>query len=171
MDDTGDRTNRQKNLVGFQVGDVCYAVDIFSVREIIHPLSLVDLPHAPEAVLGVADHRGEVVPVIDLRKRFGVESIAPLAFSRPKWIIVDVRGRSVGLLVDLVTDVFGRAPADHREVPALGSGDDIRGISDVYMHEGSLVFVIDVDRVADAAAEIDVSSIAPSSIPAEGKRG
>ena len=68
------RADRTKNLVGFLVGDVRYAVDILRVREIINPLGVVPLPHAPPVVVGVSDHRGQVVPVIDLRKRFGLPS-------------------------------------------------------------------------------------------------
>src|SRR5687767_5938994 len=98
----GDRT---KNLVGFLVGDVRYAVDILRVREIINPLPVVPLPHAPPVVVGVADHRGQVVPVIDLRRRFGLPLIE--ITRRTKWIIVRAGERASGLVVDAVTDVFG----------------------------------------------------------------
>ncbi|MFW6051203.1 MAG: chemotaxis protein CheW [Myxococcota bacterium] len=151
------RTDRSKNLVGFLVGDVFYAVDIFRVREIINPLPVVNLPHAPPVVLGVADHRGDVVPVIDLRRRFGLPPEAPTR--RTKWIVVDAGGKAVGLVVDAVTDVFGAGPAEQRAVPALGVGDEARGIAAVYLHDGALVFVIDVDRVAAPAEAIDVSAV------------
>ncbi|MFW5876939.1 MAG: chemotaxis protein CheW [Myxococcota bacterium] len=150
-------TNRSKNLVGFLVGDVNYAVDIFRVREIINPLPVVTLPHASPVVLGVADHRGDVVPVIDLRRRF--ELPAQASGRRAKWIVVGASGRPVGLAVDAVTEVFGGDPAEQRSVPSLGAGDQARGIADVYLHEGSLVFVIDVDRVAAPAEEIDVAQV------------
>lgn len=147
----GDRT---KNLVGFQVGDVCYAVEILKVREIINPLPVVQLPRSPKTILGVADHRGEVVPVLDLRSRFGLERTQTTR--RTKWVIVAANTRSVGLVVDAVTDVFGTLPEAQRSVPKLGLGDEARGISAVFMHERQLVFVIDVDRVASPAEEIDV---------------
>ncbi len=71
------RRDRMKNLVGFLVGDVRYAVDILKVREIINPLDIVELPQSPSSVVGVADHRGEVVPIVDLRARFGLPSAEP----------------------------------------------------------------------------------------------
>ncbi|MBC7171401.1 MAG: purine-binding chemotaxis protein CheW [Polyangiaceae bacterium] len=148
------RGDRAKNLVGFHVGDVFYAVQILRVREIINPLQTVRLPQSPKVIVGVADHRGEVVPVLDLRTRFGLERVANTR--RTKWVIVGVNGRSVGLVVDAVTDVFGTGPESERAVPQLGSGDEARGIASVYMYERQLVFVIDVDRVASAAEEIDV---------------
>lgn len=144
-----NRSDRTKNLVGFIVGGIRYAVDILRVREIINPQDLVALPNAPPVVTGVADHRGEVMPILDLRRRFGLPPEA--ATRRTKWIIVRVGRRSAGLVVDAVTEVFGAGEDSARQVPELGAGDAARGISAVHAHEGSLVFVIDVDRIAAAA--------------------
>ena len=155
MDLVRHRTDRSKNLVGFVVGDVRYAVDILRVREIINPLPIVTLPHAPPAVLGVADHRGLVIPIVDLRRRFGLEPAAPTR--RTKWIVVQVDGRAVGLVVDAVTDVFGAAETDQRDAPELGAGDAARGILAVYKYDAALVFVLDIDRVAAPAEVIDVA--------------
>lgn len=148
------RSDRTKNLVGFLVGDVRYAVDILRVREVVNPLPIVGLPHAPPVVVGVADHRGEVIPVVDLRRRFGLPANEDPR--RTKWIIVQTGDRSAGLVVDAVTDVFGAGAPDQREVPQLGAGDAARGISAVYAHEGTLVFVVDVDRLAAAAEFVDL---------------
>jgi purine-binding chemotaxis protein CheW len=138
------RPDPEKSLVGFVVGDVEYAVPIGSVKEIVNPISLTELPHAPAAVAGVADHRGEVVPIVDLRTRFGIEGKRDAR--RAKWILVDVRGRTVGLIVDGVTEVFGTGGAELRSPPRLGPGDDARGLTGVTSHEGRLTFVLDVDR-------------------------
>ena len=150
------RADRSKNLVGFMVGSVQYAVSIFEVREIINPMPVVELPHAPAVVLGVTDHRGEVLPIVDLRARFGLDSATRTR--RTKWIIVNLEGRAVGLVVDAVTDVFGTTRVDERAVPALGRGDEVRGIEQVFNHGGKLVFVIDVARVAAPARGLDIDS-------------
>jgi purine-binding chemotaxis protein CheW len=154
------RADRSKNLVGFQVGSVAYAVDIQRVHEIINPLPLVQLPHAPDSVLGVADHRGEVIPVIDLRVRFGLPTTE--LTRRTKWLIVATRSGKAGLVVDGVTEVFGAGPADARSVPKLGRGDETRGLAAVFAYEGGLVFVIDGDRVAAPAEALDLPGIAAS---------
>ncbi len=160
------RTDRTKNLVGFLVGEVRYAIDILRVREIINPLPIVDLPHAPSSVVGVADHRGAVVPILDLRKRFGLAAVE--ATRRTKWVIVDVGERSVGFVVDAVTDVFGANATEQREVPRIG-GNDARGIVAVYSVEvesrgaertTALVFVIDALRVAEPTLALDVGGVA-----------
>ena len=127
-----------KGLVGFSVGDVAYAIPVSHVREVVNPLPTSALPHAPPAVVGVSDIRGVVVPVIDLRIRFG--EARRERTRKTKWIVVDV-GRLVALVVDAVTGVFG-APAP-RAAPDLGGGEEARGIVGVVTREGKLVFVLD----------------------------
>jgi len=149
---TRHRSDPQKNLVGFIVGDVHYAVEIGLVREIVNPLELTRLPHTPMEVAGVADHRGEVLPVIDLRIRFGLEPQGPARST--KWIRFSVGDdRSVGIIVDAVTGVFGAD--DSRPTPEVGGNRELRGISGVVTHNGRLTFVLDVSRfieIADALA-------------------
>jgi purine-binding chemotaxis protein CheW len=139
----------QRSLVAFIVGAVRYALEIAQVREIVSPLALTRLPHTPEGLAGVADHRGEVVPIIDLRARFEL----PLASSRKmKWILVEVAGRTVGLVVDDVLGVLRVAISDFRPPPDLGGGEQARGISSVTSHGGDLVFVLDLSHFEKLAA-------------------
>lgn len=163
------RHDPSKSLVGFFVGSVHYAIPIGRVKEIANPLEMVALPHAPHAVVGVADYRGQVVPVIDLRMRFGME--AGPATRRTKWLVVEVGPRIVALVVDAVSEVFGTGGADLRPAPSLGGGDDTRGIAGVANHDGSLVFVLDTARLRDlteplaAAGQIGASDQARSLLP------
>ncbi len=168
------RSDQAKNLVSFLVGEVRYAVDIHLVREIVNPLPLVSLPHAPAEVIGVSDHRGNVLPIVDLRVRFGLK-VADVT-RRTKWIIVTIPGSDervearagarertsvVALVVDAVTDVFGAGKAEQRSVPELGRGHDLRGISQVYSHDGTLVFVVDPNVVTSAAQQLDPTTLPP----------
>jgi purine-binding chemotaxis protein CheW len=141
------RHDPSKSLVGFIVGDVHYAVPIAKVKEIANALEIVALPHAPREIVGVADYRGEVVPVVDLRTRFGL-TVAEKT-RKSKWIVVDVVGRPAALVVDAVTDVFGTGGTELRPTPLLGGGDDLRGISGVTNHGGAMVFVLDTGRLRD----------------------
>jgi purine-binding chemotaxis protein CheW len=154
MPDFGQRhrADPQKSLVGFVVGDVHYAIGIGQVREIVNPLPITTLPHTPPEVSGVADHRGDVVPVIDLRTRFG---LAPTAPSRStKWILVDAGERMVGLVVDAVTEVFGTGGDEIRPTPVMGGSRDLRGIRGVTNHNGILVFVLDTKRFTEVVHDI-----------------
>jgi purine-binding chemotaxis protein CheW len=164
------RHDPSKHFVGFTVGDVVYAVRIELVREIVNPLDVVELPRAPQAVRGVADYRGVVVPVVDLRERFGLPNVPPTR--RNKWIVVDVGredtppneagavgppsatsgGAFCALVVDAVTEVFGTGGAEVRPAPPLGGGDALRGIAGVTSHDEHLVFVLDVRAFSAIAA-------------------
>jgi purine-binding chemotaxis protein CheW len=141
------RHDPSKSLVGFVVGEVVYAIPIARVREISNPLTAVELPHAPHAIAGVADYRGEVVPVVDLRVRFGLPLLERTR--RTKWIVIDLGGRHAALVVDAVTDVFGTGGNELRAAPPLGAGDDVRGIVGVTNFAGRMVFVLDVLRFKD----------------------
>ena len=147
------RPDPQKSLVGFAVGDVAYAVPIADVREIVNPLVLTELPHAPVAVVGVADHRGDVIPVVDLRTRFGLRQLPDR--QRSKWILVHVDGRLIGLVVDRVLDVFGTSGAEVRPPPTLGGGEEMRGILGVTTHDGTLTFVLDVSRFDELVRPVE----------------
>ena len=173
------RHDPSKDLVGFLVGDVMYAVRIGVVREIVNPLSVVDLPRAPHAVKGVADYRGEVVPVIDLRERFGLAQALPSR--RSKWIVLDVRpsdvedatsgARYAALVVDAVTEVFGLSGGELRPSPPLGVGDDTRGIEGVTTLGTRLVFVLDAGAFGPVAlAALAHPSVAPAVNGARGER-
>jgi purine-binding chemotaxis protein CheW len=151
------RPDPQKSLVGFAVGDVAYAVPIGDVREIVNPLVLTELPHAPAAVVGVADHRGDVIPVVDLRARFGLPPLADR--QRSKWILVQVEGRLVGLVVDRVLDVFGTSGAEIRPPPMLGGGEDVRGILGVTNRDGGLTFVLDVSRFDEIVRPVEQAGL------------
>jgi purine-binding chemotaxis protein CheW len=171
------RHDPSKNLVGFLVGEVMYAVRIEMVREIVNPIDVVALPRAPKSVLGVAEFRKVVVPVIDLRERFGLPSVA--LSRKTKWIVLDVAppassaaagptslvaGRYAALVVDAVTEVFGYGEGGIRPAPPLGHGDDVRGIEGVTTFgvddRKKLVFILDA-RAFSALAQAALGSEMP----------
>ncbi|MCA9603349.1 MAG: chemotaxis protein CheW [Polyangiales bacterium] len=131
--------------MGFSVAGTDYALDIQSVQEIIQPLPLSKLPDAHRSVLGLSDHRGDIIPVLDLRVRFGIN--APPAL-RSKWIVASSSAGRVGFVVDSVTEVFAADGDARGAVPALASSELDRGISYACRRDGRLVFVLDVARVA-----------------------
>jgi purine-binding chemotaxis protein CheW len=155
-----------KTLVGFSVGGVYYAIAIGQVREVSSPLPTVSLPHAPPAVQGVADYRGEVVPVVDLRVRFGLPKAE--ASRRIKWVVVDLGGRFAALIVDEMLGVFGTVGLELRPAPPLGGGEDARGILGVTTHTRGLVFVLDVGSFTELTARLALPEAPPSpALPAK----
>lgn len=147
------RIDPQKSLVGFVVGDVFYAIDISAVKEIVNPLPVTPLPHTPPEVVGVADYRGEVVPVISLRIRFGLPLVDPTRST--KWIIINGGAGRIGIVVDAVTEVFGTAGGELRATPDVGGYKGARGISGVTSHAGALTFVLDTDKFLEVLQALE----------------
>ena len=158
----------ERPLVGFHVGDGYFAVDVPTVREIVAPGSLVVVPHSSSIVRGVTDHRGRVVPVIDLRKRFGLVTLPNSR--RTKWIIVEApNGPWLGLVVDDVTEVFNVTSVHERQAPRLGPDEVAKGFSRVYVFDGALVLVLDLAAIGRAVEDGGGSVLAPSwNAPAPG---
>jgi purine-binding chemotaxis protein CheW len=152
------------------VGTVKYALEIAQVREIVTPLPLTQLPHTPSGLAGVADHRSEVVPIIDLRAKFGVH-VDPEPNKKSKWILVEIARRTVGLMVNEVIGVLRIPTGEFRPAPDLGGGEQARGISSVATHGGELVFVLDLTRFEQLAASFDHRSLSPVAVVSEHPKG
>jgi purine-binding chemotaxis protein CheW len=142
------RPDLERSYVGFRLGDAHYAVPIARVREIITPSPTTPLPEMPSAVMGVVEHRGEVVPVVDAGLELGLGPVEQNA--RQRWVLVAIEKRSVALAVDRVTEVFG-TDAPIRPAPKDGEASTLLG---VVQHEGELVFVLDTTRFARLVEEL-----------------
>jgi purine-binding chemotaxis protein CheW len=104
-------------LLAFRVGSEEYVVDVRRVREVVAPLPVRRMPRIPAFLEGVADLRGEVIPIVDARRRFGLVAGTPTR--KTKLVVVQVAGMPVGLVVDAVHEVL-RIPRDAiRAAPPL----------------------------------------------------
>ena len=101
---SGLSTDKLDQLISFAIGDEDYGIDIQTVKEVIRHREITRLPKAPEFVKGVINLRGDVIPIIDLRERFGMEQKEYTTMTRV--IVVEVEGRSVGMVVDSVSHVI-----------------------------------------------------------------
>jgi purine-binding chemotaxis protein CheW len=108
-------------LCTFRVGGEEYALDIMRVREIIPPLPVTTVPRAPSFVEGVARLRGDVLPVVDVRKRFGLAPTPPTR--RTRFLVVMVGRRRIALVVDEVCEVLRVSRAELGPAPALVGQD------------------------------------------------
>jgi len=104
-------------VVIFTLNRQQYGVDIAKVYEIIRMPAITPIPHAPYFVEGVINLRGKIIPVIDLRKRFGMSEIERDKATRI--IVVDVDGLTVGMIVDSVMEVFRLQEATLEPAPSL----------------------------------------------------
>jgi purine-binding chemotaxis protein CheW len=132
-------------LVTFSIEDEEFGVEILKVQEIIRMLEITRVPRAPQFVEGVINLRGKVIPIIDLRKRFGLET-------RPhdkntRIIVIEINAMIVGFVVDSVSEVL-RIPANTIEPPPpVVSGFDSEYISGVGKLQDRLLILLDLDRL------------------------
>ena len=135
----------ERQLVVFQLGAEFYGVDIARVHEIIRLQSITRVPRAPAFVEGVINLRGKVIPVVDLRRRFGLESSEHTRASRI--VVVEIGDQVVGVIVDGVSEVL-RVTGASVEPPS----PVVAGIESEYIHgiaklDDRLVILLDLDRV------------------------
>lgn len=110
-------SSRTVQLVSFTVGNEEYGVDIMAVREIRAWSETTPLPNTPEVVRGVINMRGAIVPIFDLRARFGMPRTEPTKYNVV--IIVSISSRIVGILVDAVSDIITINEDEIRPMPSM----------------------------------------------------
>jgi purine-binding chemotaxis protein CheW len=132
-------------LVTFSIGEEEFGVEILKVQEINRMMEITRVPKAPDFVEGVINLRGRVIPVIDLRKRFGLES--KVHDKDTRIIVIEINKMIVGFVVDAVSEVL-RIPADTVEPPPpVVAGLDSEYISGVGKLEDRLLILLDLDRL------------------------
>jgi len=134
-------------LVTFQVGPEEYGLDISVITEVIRPPEITSLPHMPRFVRGVINLRGTIIPIVDLRTRFGLQTISDNARKMRVLIIRGAPQGLLGLVVDGVREVL-RVPAaavDPAPDAAKSAGADF--IAGVAKTAGRLVILLDADKI------------------------
>ena len=131
-------------LVSFTLGEEEYGIDILKVQEINRMMEITHVPKCAYFVEGVVNLRGKVIPVLDLRKRFGLE---PNNTKETRIIVVDIDGRTVGLIVDSVSEVL-RLPKETIDPtpPMISTSIDAQAIKGVGKLEDRLIIIIDIEK-------------------------
>jgi len=136
---------QEEQLVIFEVANEICGVNISTVQEIIRMQPITGVPRAPEFVEGVINLRGKVIPVIDLRERFGFEKTEETKSTRI--VVVEVENNTVGMIVDAVAEVL-RLPTAAIEPPSpvveTVDSEYMRGIGKV---DERLIILLDLEKV------------------------
>ena len=132
-------------LVSFKLDNEEYAVDILKVQEINRMVEITSIPNAPSSVEGVINLRGKVIPVVNLRKKFGL--VSKEMDSQSRIMVVDV-GTTVGLIVDSVSEVLRLSSDTVEHPPSMtannGSSEYIRGVGKL---EDRLLILLDIEKL------------------------
>ena len=135
-----------------------YGIEILKVQEIIGMMPITRVPRTPRFVRGVINLRGQVIPVVDLRAKFGMETIAPTA--ETCIIVVRTRGVVMGTVVDKVLEVHDVAGPDLDEVPSFGAAVKTDYLLGVGKAPGKVKLLLDIDKVLSAQEVIELHDAA-----------
>lgn len=135
----------ERQYLTFQLGDEYYGVNILKVQEIKGYTDVTRIPNTPEYMKGVLNLRGTIVPIINLRMKFGMDQIEFTSFT--VIVVVVVNERVMGMIVDSVSDVLTMGPDDLKPAPELGTSVDTSFIDGIATMADQLVTLLDIDRV------------------------
>jgi purine-binding chemotaxis protein CheW len=141
----GAGTGRSKQFISFRICKEEYAIDIMAVREIKGWTETTALPNQPEFIRGVLNLRGTIVPVFDLRCRFGMGLTD--ATATHVVIIVSVLDRIVGLLVDAVSDILTVSSSEIRPVPDVDRTISAEFLSGIISVNDSMVVLLSLEKM------------------------
>ena len=143
-------------LISFTVGDEDYGVNIQTVKEVIRKRDITKLPKAPTFVKGVINLRGDVIPIIDLREKFGIEHREYTNMTRV--IVVEIDGKSIGMVVDSVSHVT-RIEKDQIEPPppcvGKGSEEFIMGVGKI---AEKLIVMLNISNILTTGEKIELDN-------------
>jgi purine-binding chemotaxis protein CheW len=155
----------EKQLVILDLANEYYGVDISAVDSIIEMQPITVVPRAPAFVEGVTNLRGVVLPVLDLRKRFGLPAAEQT--KKTRIVVVEIEISTVGMIVDAVTEVL-RVPEEAIEPlsPIVTTVDSafITGIAKV---DERLIILLDLDKVLSLEEKADIQTVQSEMVPAE----
>ncbi len=137
--------DKELRIVGFRVGRETFGVPIELVHEIVRVPEITTVPDVPDYVEGVINLRGKIIPIIDLRKRFGEKEIKN--GKKNRILVAEIAGRMVGLIVDAASEVLKLQPAEIEAPPNVfedGGGNYVTAVGKL---NGRLIILIDLDKI------------------------
>ena len=146
-----------EQYVSFVLGKE-YGIPILSVHEIIRYKTLTKIPQSAEFVDGVLNLRGQVIPVVNLRKKFGLQECEDNKSTRI--IVVDVGSRITGIVVDEVSEVIQVGADNISPPPPMGTTVDTDFISGMGKLENSLIILLDINKVLTTDEKISMEEMA-----------
>jgi purine-binding chemotaxis protein CheW len=147
----------ETQLVVFVLAKEEFACNIADVREVLKMIRVTPLPRSLDFVEGVINLRGEVIPVIDLRKRFGLPAVERTDESRI--IIVEVEERMVGLTVDSVSEVIRLSNKQIQEAPNQVAGEQTNLIMGVGKIDERMLIILNLERILTSEEQIALDDL------------
>jgi len=140
-----EESGHAQEYLTFTLGPEEYAIDILKVQEIRGYDAVTTIANAPAFIKGVVNLRGTIVPIVDLRIKFGIGNVEYTPFTVV--IILNISGRVVGIVVDSVSDVTMLQPEQIRAAPEFASTVDTKFIMGLGTLEERMLIVVDIERL------------------------
>lgn len=164
MADVVKKTEEDKmKFAVFSIGKVEFALDIMRIKEIVKPLKINTIPKAPRFIEGVINLRGIIIPIVDLRKRFGIK-IPEAPMPGERIIIARLEKKIIGLIVDSVSDVISLGKSDISPPPEIVKGVSAQFIKGLGKIGDRLVLLMDLDRILTVSEKISLKASGSDSI-------
>jgi purine-binding chemotaxis protein CheW len=139
------RAGEDEQYVTFFISNELYGVPVLKVQEIIGMTKITAMPNTLPFMKGVIDLRGAVVPVIDMRVKFAMEEVEYTNFT--VIIIVEVKDRLVGMIVDSVSDVLSIPVKSIQDTPSFSAKINTEFMQGIGQKEDTLIIILDVDKI------------------------
>ncbi|MEC4889537.1 MAG: chemotaxis protein CheW [Nitrospira sp.] len=138
-------TTDGSQFLTFSLGEELYGVDILRVQEIKGYTAVTKIPNTPPHIKGVLNLRGTIVPIVELRTKFGLPTIEYTMFT--VIVVVVVQDKVMGLIVDAVSDVLDIARKDIQAAPEFGAKVNVTFLNGIGKSGDKLVALLDIDRL------------------------
>ena len=150
-------------LVTFQLGDELYGIDIMDVSEIVRSQDVRGIPSAPPYVEGIINLRGNIVPIINLHRRFRIQKEKREEEDRllSGFLILELHGMELGVFIDKVSRVVTVNRADIQDPPQVLSGIGKEYIQGVAPEKDGYLIILDIDRLFDPKELQQIGSLTP----------
>ena len=143
--------------VTFHLENEKYGIKVMQVQEVLRMTEIAPVPGAPHYVLGIINLRGNVVTVIDTRKRFGLSDIEN--DDETRIVIVEANNNVVGILVDSVAEVVDLKTSEIETAPNVGNDESSKYIQGVSSRENELLILVDVNKLLSDEEWQEVASL------------
>ncbi len=132
-------------VVGFRIGNETYGVRISAVREIVRVPEITSVPSAPDLIEGVINLRGKIIPVMDLRKRFGQTQIQP--DKKNRILVVELENKLIGLIVNAASEVLKIPPSEIEAPGSVFAEGESAYVTGVGKLKGRLIILLDISKL------------------------
>jgi purine-binding chemotaxis protein CheW len=158
-------TKGTMQVVAFRLSDEEFAIDIHKLREVLKPVAITPLPHSADFIEGVINLRGDIFPVIDLRKRFGIR--AGMDEGNKRIMIVDVGENLLGIIVDQVSEVLYFTEEEIKDPPYGLYGVKSDFIAGIGKKDKRLIIILKPEKIITCEEELLLTDLIPQNSEAD----